>query len=196
MRVPNAIEVRDLSKTFRIPTNQVTTLRERFVQRTRRRIASCLCWPASRSTCREVSSSGITGRNASGKSTLLKILAGIYKADHGTALAAGRIAPIIELGVGFNNEFPAHENVVMNAVMMGLTPAEARKRYRAIIEFAELGDFEHLKLRNYSSGMRARLGFAVMTHVDADIMLFDEVLAVGDGRFQQKCSDTFRAAAR
>ena len=106
-------------------------------------------------------------------------------------MAAGRIAPIIELGVGFNSEFPAHENVVMNAVMMGLTPAEARKRYPAIIEFAELGDFEHLKLRNYSSGMRARLGFAVMTHVDADILLFDEVLAVGDGRFQQKCSDTF-----
>ncbi len=106
-------------------------------------------------------------------------------------MAAGRIAPIIELGVGFNNELPAHDNVVMNAVMMGLMPAEARKRYPAIIEFAELGDFEHLKLRNYSSGMRARLGFAVMTHVDADIMLFDEVLAVGDARFKQKCSNTF-----
>jgi ABC-2 type transport system ATP-binding protein len=134
---------------------------------------------------------GIAGRNGSGKSTLLKILAGIYAPDSGTAMAAGRIAPIIELGVGFNSEFPAYENVVLNAVMMGLLPAEARNRYPAIIEFAELNDFEHLKLRNYSSGMRARLAFAIMTQVDADIMLFDEVLAVGDARFKRKCSNTF-----
>ena len=187
----NAIEIRNLSKTFRIPTSQVTTLRERIVQRTK-------------STYRDVpvldgisfdvpwgEFLGIAGRNGSGKSTLLKILAGIYRPDSGTAFGGGRIAPIIELGVGFNNELPAHENVMMNAVMMGLTPAEARRRYREIIDFAELGDFEHLKLRNYSSGMRARLGFAVMTHVDADILLFDEVLAVGDGRFKEKCSETF-----
>jgi ABC-2 type transport system ATP-binding protein len=183
--------VRDLSKTFRIPTNPVTTLRERLISRRG-------------SSYREVSVLddisfdvprgqflGIAGRNGSGKSTLLKILAGIYRPDSGTAYATGRIAPIIELGVGFNNELPAYDNVLMNAVMMGLEPTEAHRRYREIIEFAELSDFEHLKLRNYSSGMRARLGFAVMTHVDADILLFDEVLAVGDGRFKKKCSDTF-----
>jgi ABC-2 type transport system ATP-binding protein len=189
--VANAIEVRSLSKTFRIPTSQVTTLRERVVRRTRLSYRDLPVLAGVSFDVRRGEFLGITGRNASGKSTLLKILAGIYKADSGSALAAGRIAPIIELGVGFNNELPAYENVVMNAVMMGLTPAEARRRYRAVIDFAELADFEHLKLRNYSSGMRARLGFAVMTHVDADIMLFDEVLAVGDGRFQQKCSDTF-----
>ncbi len=123
---------------------------------------------------------GIAGRNGSGKSTLLKLVAGIYRPDAGEIRAAGRLAPIIELGVGFNNELEAYDNVVMNAVMMGLEPSEARARYPEIIDFAELRDFEHLKLKNYSSGMRARLGFATMVHVDADLLLFDEVLAVGD----------------
>ena len=191
MSVPNAIEVRDLSKTFRIPTNQVKTLRDRVVQRTRPTFREVPVLDGISFDVPRGQFLGIAGRNGSGKSTLLKILAGIYRPDAGTAFAGGRIAPIIELGVGFNNELPAHENVLMNAVMMGLTPAEARRRYREIIEFAELTDWEHLKLRNYSSGMRARLGFAVMTHVDADILLFDEVLAVGDGRFREKCSETF-----
>jgi ABC-type polysaccharide/polyol phosphate transport system ATPase subunit len=189
--VSNAIEVRDLSKTFRIPTNPVTTLRERFVKRTR---SSYREVPVLDDISFDVPAGeflGIAGRNGSGKSTLLKILAGIYRPDSGNAFASGPIAPIIELGVGFKYDLPAYENVLMNAVMMGLTPAEARRRYREIIEFAELNDFEHLKLRNYSSGMRARLGFAVMTHVDAEILLFDEVLAVGDGRFKEKCSETF-----
>jgi ABC-type polysaccharide/polyol phosphate transport system ATPase subunit len=189
--VSNAIEVRDLSKTFRIPTNPVTTLRERLVHRASTSYREVPVLDDISFDVPRGEFLGIAGRNGSGKSTLLKILAGIYRPDSGTAFATGRIAPIIELGVGFNNELPAYENVLMNAVMMGLTPAEARRRYREIIEFAELADFEHLKLRNYSSGMRARLGFAVMTHVDADILLFDEVLAVGDGRFREKCSQTF-----
>jgi ABC-2 type transport system ATP-binding protein len=188
---PNAIEVRNLSKTFRIPTNKVMTLRERFVTGTNSsfrdlRVLENISFDVPRGEFL-----GVCGRNGSGKSTLLMILAGIYEPDSGTAMAAGRIAPIIQLGVGLNNELPAYENIVMNAVMMGLTPAEARARCDEIIEFAELGDFEQLKLRNYSSGMRARLGFAVMTHVDADIMLFDEVLAVGDARFKEKCATTF-----
>lgn len=191
-RSENAIEVRDLAKTFRIPTNRVSTLRERVVSRkgtTYRKlnVLDGISFDVPRGEFL-----GITGRNGSGKSTLLKILAGIYRPDAGTVQGAGRIAPIIELGVGFNNELPAFDNVVMNAVMMGLTPAEARERYDDIIEFAELRDFQHLKLRNYSSGMRARLGFSVMTHVEADILLFDEVLAVGDARFKKKCSQTFQ----
>jgi ABC-2 type transport system ATP-binding protein len=187
----NAIEVRNLSKTFRIPTNNVMTLRERLVTRTMSSFRELHVLDDISFDVPQGEFTGVVGRNASGKSTLLMILAGIYKPDSGTAVAAGRIAPIIQLGVGLNNELPAYDNVIMNAVMMGLTPAEARSRYAEIIEFAELGDFEHLKLRNYSSGMRARLGFAVMTHVDADIMLFDEVLAVGDARFREKCATTF-----
>jgi len=134
---------------------------------------------------------GIVGRNGSGKSTLLKLLASIYRADAGTIRMAGRLAPFIELGVGFNAELTARENVVLNGVMMGLTPRETRERLDAVIEFAELHDFADLKLKNYSSGMLVRLAFSVMLQADADILLIDEVLAVGDAAFQQKCADVF-----
>lgn len=134
---------------------------------------------------------GIVGRNGSGKSTLLKLLASIYRADAGTIRLAGRLAPFIELGVGFNPDLTARENVVLNGVMMGLTPQETRDRLDAVIEFAELGEFADLKLKNFSSGMQVRLAFSVMLEADADVLLIDEVLAVGDAAFQQKCADAF-----
>jgi ABC-type polysaccharide/polyol phosphate transport system ATPase subunit len=132
---------------------------------------------------------GIVGRNGSGKSTLMKCLAGIYQADTGEMWLRGRMAPFIELGVGFNPDLTAHDNVLINAVMLGLTPDEARRRYDSIVDFAELHEFSELKLKNYSSGMQVRLAFSVMVHVDADLLLIDEVLAVGDAAFQQKCFD-------
>ncbi len=134
---------------------------------------------------------GIVGRNGSGKSTLLKLLASIYRADAGRIRMAGRLAPFIELGVGFNLDLSARENVVLNGVMMGLTPRETRERLDAVIEFAELEEFVDLKLKNYSSGMLIRLAFSVMLQADADVLLVDEVLAVGDASFQQKCADAF-----
>jgi ABC-type polysaccharide/polyol phosphate transport system ATPase subunit len=134
---------------------------------------------------------GIVGRNGSGKSTLLKLLASIYRADAGTIRMAGRLAPFIELGVGFNPDLTARENVLLNGVMMGLTPAQTRGRLDAVIEFAELDEFVDLKLKNYSSGMLVRLAFSVMLQADADVLLIDEVLAVGDAAFQQKCADAF-----
>jgi ABC-type polysaccharide/polyol phosphate transport system ATPase subunit len=134
---------------------------------------------------------GIVGRNGSGKSTLLKLLASIYRADAGTIRLAGRLAPFIELGVGFNPELTARENVVLNGVMMGLTPKETRDKLDSVIEFAELEEFIDLKLKNYSSGMQVRLAFSVMLEADADVLLIDEVLAVGDAAFQQKCADAF-----
>jgi ABC-type polysaccharide/polyol phosphate transport system ATPase subunit len=133
----------------------------------------------------------IVGRNGSGKSSLLKIMASIYKADAGRVRMAGRIAPFIELGVGFNPELTARENGVLNGVLMGLTRREARRRLSQVIEFAELEDFSDLKLKNYSSGMMVRFAFAIMVQADADIMLIDEVLAVGDAAFAQKCMDVF-----
>jgi ABC-type polysaccharide/polyol phosphate transport system ATPase subunit len=188
-----AIEVRGLEKAFRIPTHRVDSLKERIVR------------PFSARDYRELRALdgisfeihqgeffGIVGRNGSGKSTLLKLLASIYRADAGTIRMAGRLAPFIELGVGFNVELTARENIVLNGVMMGLTPAETRHRLDAMIDFAELRDFADLKLKNYSSGMLVRLAFSVMMHADADIMLIDEVLAVGDAAFQQKCADAFR----
>jgi ABC-type polysaccharide/polyol phosphate transport system ATPase subunit len=190
---PLAIQVEDLHKSFSIPTNRVDSLKERIVH------------PLSGRDYRELRALdgvsfeihqgeffGIVGRNGSGKSTLLKLLASIYRADAGTVRMAGRLAPFIELGVGFNPELTARENVVLNGVMMGLTPQDTRDRLEAVVEFAELTEFIDLKLKNYSSGMLVRLAFAVMMEADADILLIDEVLAVGDAAFQQKCADAFR----
>jgi ABC-2 type transport system ATP-binding protein len=134
---------------------------------------------------------GIVGRNGSGKSTLLKLLAGIYRADGGRIRTAGRVAPFIELGVGFNPDLTARENVELNGVMMGLSRREARARMDSVLDFAGLREFVDLKLKNYSSGMMVRLAFSLMIQSDADILLIDEVLAVGDAAFQQKCADVF-----
>ena len=189
---PLAIDVRGLEKVFRVPEHRIDTFKERAVHPFRR--------PNYRElhALRELSFDvrkgeffGIVGRNGSGKSTLLKILASIYRADRGEIRMAGRLAPFIELGVGFNQDLSARENVVLNAVMMGLTPRQARSRMDAVFEFAELEEFKELKLKNYSSGMAVRLAFSVMLQADADVLLIDEVLAVGDAAFQQKCTDVF-----
>jgi ABC-2 type transport system permease protein len=134
---------------------------------------------------------GIVGRNGSGKSTLLKCLAGIYGLDEGDMSVRGRLSPFIELGVGFNQELTARDNVIINAIMLGLTRKQARERFDEIIAFAELEEFVDLNLKNYSSGMTARLGFSVAIQVDADLLLVDEILAVGDASFQAKCFDQF-----
>jgi ABC-type polysaccharide/polyol phosphate transport system ATPase subunit len=134
---------------------------------------------------------GIVGRNGSGKSTLLKCLAGIYGVDNGQIAVDGRLSPFIELGVGFHPELSARDNVTINAIMLGLTRKQALERFDEIIAYAELEEFVDLKLKNYSSGMTVRLGFAVAIQVDADVLLVDEVLAVGDASFQQKCFDQF-----
>jgi ABC-type polysaccharide/polyol phosphate transport system ATPase subunit len=187
-----AIQVEDLHKSFRIPTNRVDSLKERVVKPFAPRDFREL--HALNGISFEIQQGeffGIVGRNGSGKSTLLKLLASIYRADRGRIRMAGRMAPFIELGVGFNHDLTARENVVLNGVMMGLTPKDMRNRLDAIIEFAELEEFVDLKLKNYSSGMLVRLAFSVMMEADADVLLIDEVLAVGDAAFQQKCADAF-----
>jgi ABC-type polysaccharide/polyol phosphate transport system ATPase subunit len=190
---PLAIQVEDLHKAFRIPTHRVDSLKERMVRPfSSRDYRELQALDGISFEVRQGEFFGIVGRNGSGKSTLLKLLASIYRADRGTIRMAGRLAPFIELGVGFNAELTARENVVLNGVMMGLTPQETRDRLDAIIEFAELDEFVDLKLKNYSSGMLVRLAFSLMLEVDADILLIDEVLAVGDASFQQKCADAFR----
>ncbi len=181
-----------VSKTFRMPEERTHTLKERALHPLRRSRYEAF------TALREVSVSigrgeffGIVGRNGSGKSTLLKCLAGIYGVDSGRIWCDGRMSTFIELGVGFNPDLAALDNVVMNGIMLGLSPREARSRYERVIEFAELEEFQDLKLKNYSSGMHVRLAFSVAIQVDADILLIDEVLAVGDASFQQKCFDVF-----
>ena len=187
-----AVFVDGVSKTFRLPHEKVSTLKERALHPLSRR--SHERFEALRDVSFAVQPGeffGVVGRNGSGKSTLLKGLAGIYRADRGGIYIGGRLSTFIELGVGFNYEMAARDNVLINGVMLGLSPQEARARYEAVIDFAELRQFEHLKLKNYSSGMQVRLAFSVMVQVDADILLIDEVLAVGDAAFQQKCFDVF-----
>jgi ABC-2 type transport system ATP-binding protein len=194
---PVVVEARGLDKAFRIPQHRIDTFKERALH------------PLARREYRELQALkdisfdvhrgeffGIVGRNGSGKSTLLKIMSSIYRADAGTIRMAGRLAPFIELGVGFNPELTSRENVVINGVMMGLGRREAQLRLERVLDFAELGEFADLKLKNYSSGMMVRLAFAVMVEADADIMLVDEVLAVGDAAFAQKCMDVFREKRR
>jgi ABC-type polysaccharide/polyol phosphate transport system ATPase subunit len=181
-----------VNKTFRVPEERTHTLKERALHPLRR--SRHESFPALRDISFEVRQGeffGIAGRNGSGKSTLLKCLAGIYGVDSGRIWMHGRLSPFIELGVGFNADLAARDNVVLNGIMMGLSPREARARYDAVIDFAELRDFEELKLKNYSSGMYVRLAFSVAIQVDADILLVDEVLAVGDAAFAQKCFDVF-----
>jgi ABC-type polysaccharide/polyol phosphate transport system ATPase subunit len=186
------VAIRGVSKTFELPTERVQTLKERALHPLRRSRTNTL--HALRDVSVDVAKGeffGIVGRNGSGKSTLLKCLAGIYAADRGDIYLNGRLSAFIELGVGFSMDLPARDNIVINATMLGLSPRQARHRVDTVIDFAELGQFTDLKLKNYSSGMLVRLAFAVMIQVDADILLIDEVLAVGDAAFQQKCFDEF-----
>jgi len=188
------IEASDLRKTFRIPDRRIDSFKERATHPFTR--VGYRELQALRGVTFEVHKGqffGIVGQNGSGKSTLLKLLASIYRADEGRIRMAGRLAPFIELGVGFDPELTARENGVINGVLMGLSRREARRRLDAVLEFAELQEFAELRLKNYSSGMMVRLAFAVMVQAEADIMLIDEVLAVGDAAFAQKCMDVFHA---
>jgi ABC-type polysaccharide/polyol phosphate transport system ATPase subunit len=191
--MPPAITVRNLSKTFRLPEERRGTLRERLMkfgvrnERKAKRTLDNISFEIQQGEF-----FGIIGRNGSGKSTLLKILASIYKPDKGSEFTIyGRIAPMLELGVGFNAELTGRENVYLSATILGLTRAEIDARYDEIVRFAELQDFMELQVKHYSSGMSVKLAFSVAAQINAPIMLLDEVLAVGDFVFQEKCFALF-----
>jgi ABC-type polysaccharide/polyol phosphate transport system ATPase subunit len=186
------IEVSGLSKAFRLPHERRTTLKEHVLHpfdRTSYEVQRALDDVSF--AVQEGEFFGIIGPNGSGKSTLLKILAGIYRQDSGTVRVDGRLSPFIELGVGFNPELSARDNVRINGTLLGLGKRELHERFDGILEFAGLERFVDQKLKNFSSGMQVRLAYSIAIQVDFDILLLDEVLAVGDAEFQEKCFATF-----
>lgn len=192
---PNApaITVKNLYKSFRLPTEQSFGLKQAIFNRLRgikgykeQKVLKGLNFEI-----KQGEFLGIVGRNGSGKSTLLKILAGIYYPEKGDVVINGNLIPFIELGVGFNPELTGRENVYLNGALLGFSNDEMDKMYNDIWKFAELEQFQDQKLKNYSSGMQVRLAFSIAIRARGDILLLDEVLAVGDAAFQQKCNDYF-----
>lgn len=197
----DAIRVEGVSKDFKLPHEKVSSVKSFFVNPLRsRRGLKTETQHALRDISFEVKKGeffGVVGRNGSGKSTLLKILAGIYQPTKGKVVVNGRLVPFIELGVGFNPELSGRENVYLNGALMGFSTKEVDGKYREIVAFAELERFMDQKLKNYSSGMQVRLAFSVATILaDSDILLVDEVLAVGDADFQRKCFAYFKKLKR
>lgn len=189
-----AISVKNLYKSFNLPTEQAFGLKQAIFNRLRgikgykeQKVLKDLNFEIKKGEF-----VGIVGRNGSGKSTLLKILAGIYYPDKGDIVINGNLIPFIELGVGFNPELTGRENVYLNGALLGFSNEEMDAMYNDIWKFAELEQFQDQKLKNYSSGMQVRLAFSIAIRANGNILLLDEVLAVGDAAFQQKCNEYFK----
>ena len=187
----------DIVQRFRVIHERPDTLREAFAHLFRNR-TSYYNFEALKGVSFSIGDGevvGIVGRNGSGKSTILKIMAGVYRPTAGIVKISGKVAALIELGAGFHAELTGRENIIINGLLLGLSKREIRQHEQQIIDFAELGDFIDSPVKQYSSGMYMRLAFAIATEVDPDILLIDEILAVGDAAFQTKCMariDDFR----
>lgn len=196
MSQPLSIKVENLRKQFLISHSGAGSLKTLLLWWKRRRLEPIEVLKGISFEVPKGTSVAIVGRNGAGKSTLLSLLARVYKPTSGSATVFGRAAPLLELGAGFHPDLTGLENVVFNGVVLGLTRKEVESRMASIVEYAELSRHIDAPVRTYSSGMVARLGFAVAIHVDAEVLLVDEVLAVGDLEFERKCYasiDRFRA---
>jgi|HubBroStandDraft_6_1064221.scaffolds.fasta_scaffold232425_2 ABC-type polysaccharide/polyol phosphate transport system ATPase subunit len=188
---------REVVQRFRLIQERPDTLREAFAHLFRKR-TSYHDFEALKGvsfTIRQGDTVGIVGRNGSGKSTILKIIAGVYRPTAGEVRVSGQVGALIELGAGFHPDLTGRENIVLNGLLLGFSKQEIKSREQQILDFAELGEFIDSPVKQYSSGMFMRLGFAVATEIDPDVLLMDEILAVGDAAFRQKCSariDEFR----
>lgn len=190
------IKVDNVSKDFKLPHEKQSTLKSVFTTMLKKHDQGFEVQHALRGIDFEVHKGeffGIVGRNGSGKSTLLKMLAGIYQPTQGEISTRGKLVPFIELGVGFNPELTGRENIYLNGALLGFSRREIDNMYEEVVEFAELERFMDQKLKNYSSGMQVRLAFATATRSKADILIVDEVLAVGDADFQKKCFKYFKS---
>lgn len=194
---PVAVIVNNVSKNFKLPHEKVTSIKSLVVNFYKKR--SFENQRVLKNISLEINEGdfiGIVGRNGSGKSTLLKLLAGIYTPTEGAIQVNGKLTPFIELGVGFNQELTGRENVFLSGSLLGFSRKEMAAMYDDIVAFAELGKFMDQKLKNYSSGMQVRLAFSIAIRAKSDILLLDEVLAVGDAAFQQKCYNYFEELKR
>jgi ABC-2 type transport system ATP-binding protein len=193
MSKKTVVKVDNVTKTFRIPTEASSGLKQKVINVFKGR-KGYREFTSLRDVSFEVEKGdffGIVGRNGSGKSTLLKTIANIYTPTEGAVSVTGTLVPFIELGVGFNPELTGRENVYLNGALLGFSHDEMDKMYDDIVDFAEIGSFMDEKLKNYSSGMQVRLAFSIAIRANADILVLDEVLAVGDEAFQRKCFDYF-----
>ena len=184
-----AIRIKDLKKEFVVSHSGIASIKTLLVWWKRRNVVKLDVLKGINIDVKKGECLAIVGKNGAGKSTLLSLLAKIYKPTSGTMEVNGRVAPLLELGAGFHPDLTGIENVYFNAVILGLSRDEVRNRLPSIIEFSELGDAVEAPVRTFSSGMMARLGFSIAVHVDADILIVDEVLAVGDQHFKKKCLD-------
>lgn len=185
------IKVEHVSKAFKLPHEKQTSLKGALINFRKRGFETQQVLQNVSFEIKQGEFIGIVGRNGSGKSTLLKLLAGIYTPDEGSVTINGKLTPFIELGVGFNPELSGRENVFLNGALLGFTRKEMTEMYDDIVKFAELERFMDQKLKNYSSGMQVRLAFSIAIRAKSDILLIDEVLAVGDESFQRKCMEYF-----
>lgn len=185
----NAIEVKDLTIRFNLASEQVTSIKEYMIKLAKRQLTFNEFFALKDVTfdVPKGDSVGIVGANGSGKSTLLKAISGIYPPYKGTVNVNGSIAPLIELGAGFDGQLTARENIFLNGALFGHNHKYMESKFDEIVDFAELWEFIDVPVRNYSSGMGARLGFAIATIVKPDILICDEILSVGDMKFQEKC---------
>jgi ABC-2 type transport system ATP-binding protein len=193
-----AVIVKDLYKTFKLPHEQHSGFKQLIIN-VFKRVRGYETQHVLEDVSFEIKKGeffGIVGRNGSGKSTLLKILAGIYVPNKGSVVINGSLTPFIELGVGFNPELTGRENVYLNGALLGFSRSEIDDMYKSIVDFAEIEQFMDQKLKNYSSGMQVRLAFSIAIRARSDILLIDEVLAVGDAAFQKKCYNYFMKLKR
>ena len=189
-----AISVQNVTQRFRVIHERPDTVRELFAKFSRKRVSHHDFDAVSDVSfdIRKGEIVGLIGRNGSGKSTLLKIVAGVYRPTSGSVSLNGTLAPLIELGAGMHHELTGRENILLNGLLMGYSKEVMRERQQRIIEFADIGDFIDAPVKQYSTGMYMRLAFSVATEVDPDILVVDEILAVGDVPFQEKCFDRLR----
>lgn len=182
------IRVENASMMFNMSSDRIDNIKEYFIRLIKRQLIFQEFWALKNISfeLEQGDSLGIVGLNGSGKSTLLKMIAGVLKPTEGKVYTGGGIAPLIELGAGFDDDLSAEENVYLNGAILGYSKEYMNKKYEEIIKFAELKDFTQVPLKNFSSGMKARLGFAIATMNVPDILILDEVLAVGDYKFQEK----------